>query len=246
MSTSLAVLTGAAVLGGLVRGFTGFGFAMVFVPLAMIVVGPAAAVGLVWTMDLPYAVPLAVQAARRAAWREVAPLLVGATAFLPLGAWLLTRLDPLVTRWLIAGAVLLALAALVSGWRYAGRPGVALSLGVGGISGLASGLAALSGMPLAVFWLGSQDSDAAQVRANLMAYFGLSAIVSGVVFAIAGVLTQELIIRALLLVLPYGAGVWLGSWAFGRTSDAVFRLIAYVVIAASALLALPVLDPWLR
>jgi uncharacterized membrane protein YfcA len=246
MSMSLAVLTGAALLGGLVRGFTGFGFAMVFVPLAMIVVGPAAAVGMVWTVDLPYALPLAVRAARRAAWREVAPLLVGATAFLPLGAWLLTRLDPLVTRWLIAIAVLLALAALVSGWRYAGRPSVALSLGVGGISGVASGLAALSGMPLAVFWLGSQDSDAAQVRANLMAFFGVSSVVSGVVFAAAGVLTVELVTRALLLVLPYGAGVWLGSWAFGRASEAMFRLIAYLIIATAAVLAVPALDPWLR
>lgn len=240
------LLIGAALLGGLVRGFSGFGFAMVFVPLAMLAVGPAAAVGIVWTIDLPYALPLAVRAARQAAWREVLLLLAGATALLPAGAWLLTRLDPLVTRWLIASAVLGALAALVSGWRYAGRPGAALSLGVGGLSGLASGLAGLSGMPLAVFWLGSQGNDSAQIRANLMAYFGVAAIVSGIVFAVAGVLTAALVMQALFLVVPYGIGVWAGSWAFGKASETVFRRIAYLIIAASAVLALPALDPWLR
>ena len=40
-----ATLFVATLVGGLVRGFTGFGFAMVFVPVAAAAVGPAAAVG---------------------------------------------------------------------------------------------------------------------------------------------------------------------------------------------------------
>lgn len=246
MSSSSAVLLGAAILGGLVRGFTGFGFAMVFVPVAMIAVAPPVAVGMIWTIDLPCAVPLAVAAARRAKWREVVPLLIGSTLFVPLGAWFLTWLAPTTTRWVIASAVLVSLGALVSGWRYAGSPGTALSLAVGGVSGLANGLAGLSGMPLALFWLGSQRSEAAQIRANLMAYFGLSTVVSGVVFAVAGVLTLDTAIRSLPLIPAYGMGVWAGAWIFARASERAFRWIAYAVIAASALLALPALDPWLR
>lgn len=46
----IAVLIVATFLGGLVRGFTGFGFAMVFMPLASVVVGPVAALGLI---DMP-------------------------------------------------------------------------------------------------------------------------------------------------------------------------------------------------
>jgi hypothetical protein len=56
-----ATLMIAALLGGLVRGFTGFGFAMVFVPLASVVVGPVGAVGLVWAIDAPFALPLAAR-----------------------------------------------------------------------------------------------------------------------------------------------------------------------------------------
>ena len=56
----IAVLLAATLLGGLVRGFTGFGFAMVFMPLASIVLGPVAALGLIWFIDLPVALPTAV------------------------------------------------------------------------------------------------------------------------------------------------------------------------------------------
>lgn len=238
-AATLATLLAAALAGGLVRGFTGFGFAMVFVPVAAAAIGPAAAVGLIWLVDAPFALWLGGLSARRAVWREVLPLLAGASALLPAGVWLLTRLDPALARWLAAGAILAALAALMTGWRYRGRPSLALSVAVGGASGLASGFAALGGMPLAVFWLASQTADAAQVRHNLMAYFGLSTLVSGVVFAGGGVLTAERAALALPLLVPYGLGLLAGSRGFRAASDRMFRRIAYAVILAAVCLALP-------
>jgi uncharacterized membrane protein YfcA len=230
-----ATLFLAALVGGLVRGFTGFGFAMVFVPVAAAAVGPAAAVG----VDAPFSLWFGVRSAPRATWREVIPLLVGSTALLPVGVWLLTRLDPDVTRWVTAGAILLALAALVSGWRYRTAPSLPLSLATGGASGLASGFAALGGMPLAVFWLASQRASGAQVRDNLMAYFGLSTLVSGVVFTASGVLSGPRFAEALPLLLPYGLGLAVGSHGFRLASDRMFRVVAYGVILVAVCLALP-------
>ncbi len=125
-SSGLAILTLATLLGGLVRGFTGFGFAMVFMPLASIVIGPVAALALIWVIDAPFALPLAARSARRADWREVVPLLVAATLTLPIGLWLLLWLDRQTMRWLLAGLVLGAVALMASGWRYQGRPGLPL------------------------------------------------------------------------------------------------------------------------
>ena len=69
---------------------------------------------------------------------------MGATALLPVGVWLLTRLDPLLMRWIIALLILGAVALLASGWRYHGQPGTGFSLGVGGLSGLAGGMASVA------------------------------------------------------------------------------------------------------
>jgi uncharacterized protein len=245
-ASRLATLVLAATLGGLVRGFTGFGFAMVFVPLATVVVGPVAAVGLVWAIDAPFALPLATRVWRKAQWSEVAPLLIGATALLPVGVWLLTRLDPLVMRWIIALLILTAVAVLASGWRYHGQPGTGLSLGVGALSGLAGGLASVGGIPLAIFWLSSHRSEPLLMRHNLITYFALATIISGAVLWWKDVVNADVLRQAVVLVIPYGLGLLVGTRGFHRASETTFRRGAYAVIAASAALALPALDPWLR
>lgn len=242
----LATLMASALLGGLVRGFTGFGFAMVFVPLATIAVGPVVAVGLVWSIDAPFALPLAARVSRKAQWSEILPLLAGATALLPLGVWLLTRLDPLLLRWIIAVLILGAVAILASGWRYHGGPSVGLSIGVGGLSGLAGGLASVGGIPLAILWLSNQRTNAMQMRYNLIAYFALSTIVSGALLWWNGVVTLAVIRQALVLMIPYGLGLLVGTRGFHRASDMTFRRAAYAIIAGAAILTLPALDPWLR
>jgi hypothetical protein len=241
-ASGLAVLFAATLLGGLVRGFTGFGFAMVFMPLASIVLGPVAALGLIFCIDLPFALPLAARSAKQAEWPEVLPLLIAATVTLPLGIWLLIWLDRQTMRWLLAALVMAAVALMASGWRYHGRPGVPLSLGVGALSGLCNGMASIGGMPLAVFWLGAQRNDRHKTRANLQTFFGLSTVVSGTILWLNGILTLASGLMAVPLFAVYGAGMWAGTHAFGLASEVTFRRVAYVVIFASALVSLPLWD----
>jgi len=241
-ASGLAVLFAATLLGGLVRGFTGFGFAMVFMPLASIVLGPVVALGLIFCIDLPFALPLAARSAKQAEWREVLPLLVAATVTLPLGIWLLIWLDRQTMRWLLAALVMAAVALMASGWRYHGRPGVPLSLGVGALSGLCNGMASIGGMPLAVFWLGAQRNDRHKTRANLQSFFGLSTVVSGAILWLNGILTAASALMALPLMLIYGAGMWAGTHGFRLASEVAFRRVAYLVIFASALVSLPLWD----
>lgn len=238
----IAWLAFATLLGGLVRGFTGFGFAMVFMPLASTVLGPVGALALIWVVDAPFSLPLGLRSARKAEWGEVVPLLVAATVTIPIGLSLLVWLDPGTMRWLLAAMVLAAVAVLASGWRYHGRPGVPLSLGVGALSGLFNGLASVGGIPLAVFWLGAQRNDRFKTRANLQTYFGLATLISGAMLAAKGILTMAALTMALPLFLLYGAGLWAGTHAFGLASETTFRRIAYALILMSALTSLPLWD----
>jgi uncharacterized membrane protein YfcA len=241
-AAGLAVLSGATLLGGLVRGFTGFGFAMVFMPLASVVLGPVAALGLIWYIDAPFALPIALRNARQAEWREVAPLLLTATLALPAGIWLLIWLDRETMRWILAGLIFAAVALMASGWRYHGRPGVPLSLGVGALSGLFNGMASIGGMPLAVFWLGAQRNDRHRTRANLQTFFGVSTLVSGAILWRNDILTITALTMALPLMGIYGAGMWAGTHGFRLASEQSFRRGAYLVIFASALTSLPLWD----
>lgn len=238
----IAVLLAATLLGGLVRGFTGFGFAMVFMPLASVVLGPVAALGLIWFIDLPYALPIAARSARQAEWREILPLLLTATLALPAGIWLLIWLDRETMRWVLALLVLIAVALMASGWRYHGRPTIPLSLGVGALSGLFNGMASIGGMPLAVFWLGAQRNDRHKTRANLQAFFGVSTLISGTVLWWKGILTGGALLMAVPLFAVYGIGLWAGTHGFRLASEETFRRGAYLVIFLSALISLPLWD----
>ena len=241
-ATGVTILLAATLLGGLVRGFTGFGFAMVFMPLASIVLGPVAALGLIWFIDVPFALPIAARSARQAEWSEVLPLLATATLALPAGIWLLLWLDRETMRWVLAALVLAAVSLLASGWRYHGKPGVRLSLGVGVLSGLCNGMASIGGMPLAVFWLGAQRNDRHKTRANLQTFFGLSTLISGATLWYAGILTGTALLTAIPLFAVYGAGLWVGTHGFRLASEQSFRRGAYLVIFVSALASLPLWD----
>ncbi len=238
----IAVLLAATLLGGLVRGFTGFGVALVFMPLASVILGPVAALGLIWFIDLPFALPIAARSAKTAEWREILPLLLTATLALPAGIWLLIWLDRETMRWVLALLVLTAVALMASGWRYHGRPTIPLSLGVGALSGLFNGMASIGGMPLAVFWLGAQRNDRHKTRANMQAFFGVSTLISGTVLWWKGILTGGALMMAVPLFAIYGVGLWAGTHGFRLASEQTFRRGAYLVIFLSALVSLPLWD----
>ncbi|MGL4635682.1 MAG: TSUP family transporter [Beijerinckiaceae bacterium] len=240
--STLLILSLTALLGGMVRGFTGFGFAMVFVPIASVVVGPVTAVALIWFIDLPFVFPLAAMAFRQTEWREVIPLFIGATLLFPVGVWMLTSIDPVTARWVIALLILSAVATLSTGWRYKGAPGKPLSIGVGGISGITSGLASLGGMPIAVFWLAAQKSNPRQAKINMNAYLGTMTFVSGAVLWWNGILTWATVQAAAVLCVPFGFGLLAGFRMFDLASEQTFRRVAYMVITFAALAALPILD----
>ena len=83
---------------------------------------------------------------------------------MPVGTWFLTRLDPVTTRWIISGFVAALLLLLLSGWRYRGKDHVALSVGIGALSGFCCGLAQTGGPPIVGYWLGRPIASADRAR----------------------------------------------------------------------------------
>ena len=235
----------AAVLAGLVRGFSGFGAAMIFIPLASAIYEPRAAVVLLFLVDTVVTAPMLIPAFRRCSWREVAPLAIGATATVPLGAYILTVTRPDLLRWVIAAAILAAVTTLASGWRLQRAPTIPETLAIGGTAGLSGGMASLSGPPIVVFWLGGQ-SDAALIRANIFAFFGLTSIVIGVSYWQNDLFTTDLLLRALALMPVYALAIWAGATSFRIAPSGLYRRGALAICAAATVLALPAWDGLLR
>jgi len=234
-----------AFVSGLARGFSGFGSALIFMPLASSMAAPRLVAAVLLIIDFIAAAPLAPNAWKHADRKATAVMVSGALVGVPLGTWFLSRLDPVTTRWIISGFVFTLLLLLLSGWRYRGRDHAAISIGVGGLSGFCSGLAQTGGPPIVAYWLG-RPLPSAIARANILLFFAASDFFSVVSYSLTGLVTSEAIRFSLVIGPVYAVGVMLGAKLFGRASEALFRAICYVLIAAAVVIGLPLLDGVVR
>src|ERR1700743_2789404 len=136
-----------ALLAGIARGFSGFGSALIFMPLASSIAPPRLVAALLLVIDFVAAAPLLPNAWRQADRKATAVMVVGAFVGVPIGTYCLVRLDPVSTRWIISGFVAALLVLLLSGWRYRGKEHTALSVAIGWVSGFCSGLGQDGGPP---------------------------------------------------------------------------------------------------
>ncbi|HMK78191.1 MAG TPA: sulfite exporter TauE/SafE family protein [Xanthobacteraceae bacterium] len=241
----LAFLLATAFIASTARGFSGFGAALIFLPLAATVVDPKIASPLLLVTDAVLAAGFIPNAWRGADKREVGIMGLGAAIGIPLGTVLLVRIDPLHIRWAIVGLAAAMLALLVSGWRYRGTPTRPLTFGVGTFAGVCSGAAQIGGPAVIAYWLGSQ-SPPAIIRANIILYFSISTAIALVSYFVGGVLTLTVVKLALVVGPVYGIGLFLGSRLFGVAHEALFRRICYALIVVAVVVSLPLLDGVIR
>ena len=238
-------LCAVAFVSGTARGFSGFGSALIFMPLASSIADPRLVAALLLIIDFVAAAPLVPGAWQKADRKATAIMVAGALIGVPIGTYLLSRLEPVTTRWIISGFVFALLLLLLSGWRYRGKDHVAVSIGIGGLAGFCSGLAQTGGPPIVGYWLG-RPLPSAIARANIVLFFGASDFFSGVSYAAAGLITMNAILFAFVVGPVYAIGVWFGASLFGKASETVFRAICYALIAAAVIFGLPALDGVLR
>jgi uncharacterized protein len=235
----VALLALTAAVAGLARGFSGFGAALIFVPIASVLVGPKMAAPLLLITDSIVAAPMIWSNWHRADRREVLYMTFGCLVGIPLGASILTQLDPLLLRWSIVGMSASLLLLLLSGWRYHGPQTAPVSMGVGAISGLFSGIAQIGGPPVVAYWLGL-NREPVIMRASTVLFFAIGSMIGLITYGIGGLLTRSVLVLALLMVPSYGAGLYIGSKLFGLAAPETFRRICFMLIALALVISLPI------
>ena len=177
-------------LAGLVRGFSGFGGAMIYMPLVAAVYEPRIAAVTILVVDFASTWPFAIPEMRRCNWREVVPISIAMAVGVPFGTWALIALDPIVLRWCISIVVLGLLPPLVFGWRYHAQPSLPVTIGVGLFSGVSAGAVQIAGPPVILYWL-SRVGSSVTVRANIMVFFLICGVVLVAFYAYEGLFTGQ-------------------------------------------------------
>jgi uncharacterized membrane protein YfcA len=244
--TPLQMIAGLAMLcaSGVLRGFSGYGFAIAAVPLLSLIMPPTSAVVIVLILQLPIGANGLKESLRISDWRSVGILAGAAALATPIGLLLLTRLPADIVRLCIAAIVAMTVMVLARKPQGGGRTAPAWLTSIYGIaSGLTNGLAGMPGPPVIAYFLASNIAKE-RARCSMIMVFTLTSVCALVPLLIAGEVTAQMAVLSLAALPLVWLSTSLGRRLFLISSDRVYRWAGLIFLGLTAvLLILKVLRP---
>ena len=229
MSLFLLLLLSALVflLAALAQSVTGFGSALVAVPILGLATGAADAVVAATVVSLVLTAGAWWRERHHVDRRLTRTLLLAGVAGLPLGLLVLTVVDEHVLGLLAAGVVVVAVPILALTPRTRPRAGAA-----GVLSGVLLAGSGMNGPPLV---LALRYLEPRAFRATLQAVFCGQDAVAVLAFAALGLLTRDVAVVSAAGLVGLPAGWAVGDAAFRRLSPERLRHVVVVMLLVSAL-----------
>lgn len=233
----LVLIIGAgALVAGFVSGLAGFGTGLVALGFWLHVVEPRLAAPLVVICSVVGQVQATAVLRRGVRIARLWPFLAGGLVVVPFGAAILGSVEVATFRAMV-GVFLILYAGAMLGLRqlpvvaWGGR---AADGAVGLLGGVMGGIAGLSG-PLPTLWCGLRGWGKDAQRGVYQPYnLGVLGFALGV-YAVQGVVTDQVLKLALICLPMTLLGVWLGLRSYGRLDDRQFRNLVLWLLLASGL-----------
>ena len=231
----------AALTAGIVRGFSGFGTAMIFLPVAGKYFEPVTAIIILTIMDLCGPALIVPRALRDAYKPDLFRLIGGMILTLPIALYFLLNMETELFRYIVSILALILVFVLATGWRFEGQLHSGALIGLGGIAGVSGGIAGVPGPPVILFYMASTHPVKVIRANNLLFLFGFD-IFALFFLSIASALKIYAVVLGLILAIPMGLGNVIGAVLFNPDQEKLYRKIAFCIITLSALTGLPLLS----
>jgi len=220
-----------------IRSLTGFGSALICVPLLALWLDLKFVIPLVSLFEVGISLLLIKSVYGQISRQTVLPMIIGAVIGVILGSTILTALaDEALKKGLGLIIILFALNLLRGGSQQA-KPASPYWGGLaGGLGGLLGGLFGTSGPPY-VMYLSYRLSDKTVLRASLIGLFTVEQIWRAGVFAAGGLVSLDMLKVALLLTPALIVGAILGDRVHLGLSDSRYRqLVAAILLISGVIL----------
>ena len=218
----MIVLTGtAALVAGVVRGFSGFGGPALMALVLTQFYNPLSVLTKVVIIDAVSYLLLVPSTAREFNRRVIAIVTLATPAGLPIGTYLLVETDPVAMKRAIAGTVAACIFVMLFGGRFRASPSIAVHIAVGLLAGVVLGATYIALVAMIFFF--SLPASGAESRANAV-FWGviLSYALIATHMALGNISVDDLW-RAALVGVSYLVGTAAGVRWFRRTGEREFR-----------------------
>lgn len=233
---AVAGVCGAIFVATVVQQVSGFGFALLAVPLSAVAIGPKDAVAVAMAAGFVASGKMAVGLRDRIERPELRRLLWGAAIGLPIGVLGLRVIPDEPLRVLLATVVLVMVVVLGLGFR---RPSTRPStqVGAGVLSGLLNGSLGTGGPPVIVL-LQATETEQHSFRATTTAFFAVCDLVAIPLIVVSGATTATGWWCALASLPALFAGDAVGGRLAYRIDAKRFRPLVLVLLAVTAVVTL--------
>lgn len=238
MSLFYWVMIPAALIGGFLRGFAGFGGPLFMLPIMSLFLPPAVAIGVMMWIDIFVNLHLIPNARTDSSRAVVVPLLLGTAVAMPIGVYLLVSVEPALMKKILCISILLIALVLLTGWRFRDALGAPGHAAIGAASGFVMGATSIAAVTS--LFLGAGHHSAAENRANFIIWVFPSTILLLALLALQGTLAAGDVLKIAILTPIYLIGAVIGTRAHRVAADATVRrtVLALVIATATAGLVL--------
>jgi uncharacterized protein len=230
---TVAILA-VGLVAALVSGTTGFGYGVVVMSVLPLILGVRVLNPVVTILSGGNSLFVLWLCRRDVRFRALLPLLAGAMVGIPLGLFLLGKLDESVARRIlgavVAGYVVYNVVPLP---RLRREVAPAWGVAVGLLGGALGGAFAMGGPPV-VIYLSLKGLQKDEMRASLAAYFVATYAYKIPLLALGGFFTAEALRYTLLLLAPTVVGVVGGHLLASRISNRAFQWALLALLSVTA------------
>jgi uncharacterized membrane protein YfcA len=232
-------------IGGVARGFSGFGFSALCVSGLSLVLSPAQVIPPIFILEILASLTLLRQAIKQADFSWLSWLMLGNVLCIPIGIALLNFVPESYLRLLIGLVLVVLVGAQLRGLQWHGAPTRLLRLLTGLASGLVNGLSAMGGLVVAAMMSATPLSPIA-MRATLVLLFFLAdlyALLCAAVMPVSTAVGAPLLgwgalSMALLMAIPMLGGMAVGQRFFTHTTPQQFRRLVLRLLMLLAVITI--------
>jgi len=221
-------------LAGITQSATGFGFALVAVPLLLFLLDPKSVVAMAIFLSFVIGIMRIIHLWRYIDKKRLILLAIGNVLGIPIGIYILSSVDPEVIKIVIAAVIIPFSIALLIGYSHRFKRDDLGTGIIGFISGILTGGTSLGGPPIVLYFL-SQDMDKKVFVGTITAaVLIIGAITMGAHFYI-GALTLPLLQYGAIFIPVLILGFYIGDKILHAISATLFKRVSSLIILLSAL-----------
>lgn len=233
-----AIIVVTIFFASLIRTATGFGFAILAIPILSFILEPSEAVAYTMIFQTLSAIPIALLNTTMQEWKYASKLIFFSLVGLLPGVFFLIVLPSIIVQLLVAICILIALVIIFTGVQFKAPFSFFKWILVGFSVGFMHGLAGVSGPPILATLHADQTLSKSRKRKVMAIFFLFAGVFSLIPIIIHFPIVVNDINFLAILFLSMVVGMSIGQKIFIAMSEVQFRICSTFLISISFLLAI--------